>query len=219
MKQDNTISGAGAQERLLEAAMDIFGRDGYEAATTRALARAAGVNIAAIPYYFNGKEGLYQAVVSHIIEIIKQQIDEMVRMIDGMSFEGPDAKTRALRILETLLEKVINFMVGSLQAPRVARIILREQMFPTAAYDLIYQGFMKPILDSLATLVIVITENPSERAAKMRAMSIMGQIMAFRIARETIVRSLDFQGYNAKELQEIQEIIKENTRNILKPFM
>ncbi len=52
---------AGAQERLLEAALDIFGRDGYEAATTRAIAKKAGVNIAAIPYYYNGKEGLYRA--------------------------------------------------------------------------------------------------------------------------------------------------------------
>ncbi len=33
---------AGAQERLLEAALDIFGRDGYEAATTRRLPRKPG---------------------------------------------------------------------------------------------------------------------------------------------------------------------------------
>ena len=53
----------GAKERLLEAATDVFGRYGYEAATTRMIAKEAKVNIAAIPYYFNGKEGLYFAVI------------------------------------------------------------------------------------------------------------------------------------------------------------
>lgn len=212
-------SGARARERLLEAAMDIFGSDGYEAATTRALARAAGVNIAAIPYYFKGKEGLYLAVISHIVESIEEEVAAVVQTIAGMSFEGPDGKARALEVLETLVDKIINLMVGSLQGSRMAKIILREQMFPTAAYELIFYGVMEPILNSFAVLIMAITENSSQRAAKMRAMAILGQIVAFRVSRETIVRSLGLQGYDEGELQEIREIIQENTRNILKPFM
>lgn len=218
VQEDARKSGAGAQERLLEAAMDIFGRDGYEAATTRTIAREAGVNIAAIPYYYNGKEGLYLAVIAHIVELIEGQVAEKVQEIAGLSFDGDVGKARALGELETLLEKVINFMLGSPQGTRVARIILREQMYPTAAYDLIFNGFMAPMLNALATLIMVLTEDPSERSAKIRAMAIMGQVMAFRIARETIVRSLDLEGYSSSELAEIRSIILEHTRNIINSF-
>lgn len=209
---------AGAQERLLEAALDIFGRDGYEAATTRVIAREAGVNIAAIPYYYNGKEGLYHAVITHIVALIKQQIDEPMRRIDESNFEAGN-KDKAQDAVETILTTMINFMIGSSQGVRVARIILREQMYPSAAYDLIFSGFMAPVMETLASLIIIITENTSERTAKMRALAIVGQIMAFRVARESIVRSLDLQGYDADELEEIRSIILEHTRNILKPLM
>src|SRR3974377_1045109 len=52
--------------RLLEAAIPIFGRYGFDGASTRMLARAAGVNLQAIPYHFGGKEGLYLAAADHI---------------------------------------------------------------------------------------------------------------------------------------------------------
>lgn len=205
----------GTQERLLEAALDIFGRDGYEAATTRAIAREAGANIAAIPYYYNGKEGLYRAVVSRIVELIREQIDEPMRRINKQTFEESD-KAAAQDTLEMMLTRMIKFMVGSSQGVRVARIILREQMYPTAAYDLIFKNFMAPAMNTLARLIMIITGNTSERTAKLRALAIVGQIMAFRVARESIVRSLDLHGYDAAELEEIRAIILEHTRNTLK---
>ena len=54
-KTDN--SNAPAKERLVQAGIVVFGKHSYEAATTRMIAKKAGVNIAAIPYYYNGKGG------------------------------------------------------------------------------------------------------------------------------------------------------------------
>ena len=149
---------------------------------------------------------------------IKQQIDKPMQRINESNFEAGD-KDSAQDALETMLTTMINFMIGSSQGVRAARIILREQMYPSAAYDLIFSGFMAPVMETLASLIITITENTSERTAKMRALAIMGQIMAFRVARESIVRSLDLQGYDADELEEIRSIILEHTRNILKPLI
>src|SRR6266478_165275 len=60
-------SGLHAKQRLIEAGLEIFGAFNLEGATTRQLAERAGVNQAAIPYYFGGKEGLYLAVIEHVI--------------------------------------------------------------------------------------------------------------------------------------------------------
>ena len=57
-----------ARERLIAAGIAIFARPGYEGASTRMLATSATVNLATIPYYFDGKEGLYHAVVRRIVK-------------------------------------------------------------------------------------------------------------------------------------------------------
>jgi TetR/AcrR family transcriptional regulator, regulator of cefoperazone and chloramphenicol sensitivity len=60
-------SGLDAKQRLIKAGLEFFGMFNLEGATTRQLAERAGVNQAAIPYYFGGKEGLYLAVIEHVI--------------------------------------------------------------------------------------------------------------------------------------------------------
>jgi len=212
-------AGSGAGERLLEAAIDVFGKHGYEAATTRMIAGEAGVNIAAIPYYYGGKEGLYRAVVSYIVEMVRLEAGGMVATVAGTSFDHSLAADRdqAFAILQTLLEKFVNFIVGSTQGQRIARIILREQMYPSSAYDLIFEGFMSPVLDTITKLVTAVSGESSARQAKLRAMTIMGQVLVFRFARETIVRSLDMEGYSAEELQEIRGIIIAHTWKTIKP--
>jgi AcrR family transcriptional regulator len=53
--------GAEARERLLHTALRLFSEQGFARTSTRALAQAAGVNLAAIRYYFGDKAGLYRA--------------------------------------------------------------------------------------------------------------------------------------------------------------
>jgi TetR/AcrR family transcriptional regulator len=48
---------------LIEAATKIFAQVGYSAATVQQIAKAAGVNVSLISYYFNGKEGLHKACI------------------------------------------------------------------------------------------------------------------------------------------------------------
>ena len=47
---------------ILDAASTEFSLHGYAGARVRAIAARAGVNEQLISYYFNGKEGLYQAL-------------------------------------------------------------------------------------------------------------------------------------------------------------
>ena len=53
--------GVEARARLLHAAVHLFAEKGFANTSTRELATAAGVNIAAISYYFGDKAGLYRA--------------------------------------------------------------------------------------------------------------------------------------------------------------
>lgn len=210
-----TIRTESARERLLQAATDVFGRHGYDAATTRMIAGEAKVNIAAIPYYFGGKEGLYLAVVDHLVDLVVCQLTDIRTRVNDSDFSGPAGSAEASELLELLLERMIGFMVGSPQAQRVARIILREQLYPTAAYDRIFSGFMASALDVIARLIMVISKTTDARQARIRAMSLIGQILIFRVARETAVRALAMHGYTEAETEEIRRVLLEHARTII----
>ncbi|MEE4166047.1 MAG: CerR family C-terminal domain-containing protein, partial [Desulfocapsaceae bacterium] len=98
---------------------------------------------------------------------------------------------------------------------RVARIILHEQLYPSSAYDLIFTGFMEPLIEAFTTLIITVSGNPQRRTAKLRAIAVIGQVFVFRMARETIVRSLDMEGYSSKEMEEIRQVVLDHTKSIL----
>src|SRR5580698_9162945 len=53
------------RHQLLEAALDLFSRKGFEGATTKEIATAAGVTEAIVFRHFPSKQALYQAVINH----------------------------------------------------------------------------------------------------------------------------------------------------------
>src|SRR6185295_8023939 len=61
------------RQQLLEAAGQIFAQKGFDRTTGKEICDRAGANAAAINYYFQGMEGLYQAVVieahSHLVSL------------------------------------------------------------------------------------------------------------------------------------------------------
>jgi len=209
VKKDNPPA-PGTRERLLEAAIDVFGRHGFDSATTRMIAKEAKVNIAAIPYYFGGKGGLYQAVIDYIVDQIKKEAGELLKQIGRTTFTKDTGRHQARELIQAVLERFINFIAGSEQGPRVSRIILREQMFPSPAYDTIFEGFLKPVLNALSTLIMAASGESDPRQATFRAMTLMGQVLIFRVARETIVRGLDLEGYSPEELEEIRAVVVAN---------
>ena len=217
-REEDKLEGS-TRERLLNAAMDIFGMQGYEAATTREIARLGQVNIAAIPYYYQGKEGLYQAVIDRVVEVITGRVGAFHQRIAEESFDGPQGRVKAMTMLEEFITAVVNTMIGSSFGPPLARILLREQLFPTASYKRILTGFMAPMLDSMARLITVITGDSSYRRVHLRAVALLGQIISFRVGREVLVRSLKMEGYIEEEVAEIREVILEQTRNSFSSYL
>ena len=179
------------------------------------IAKAANVNIAAIPYYFGGKGGLYQAVIDYIVAQIKKEAGGLLEYIGESTFTQDTGRQQARELMQAVFERFINFIAGSKQGPRFARILLREQMFPSPAYDTIFDGFLQPLLNALSTLIMAASGESDLRQATFKAMTLMGQVVIFRVARETIVRGLDLEGYSPEELEEIRGVIISNAMAII----
>ncbi len=110
--------------RLVHAGLRLFATQGYSKTSTRELAEAAQVNVAAISYYFGDKAGLYRAVFSE----------------PGGSPEEELARWN--RPEQTLPQALQGFYAGFLEPLRqgdVARLCmklhLREMLEPTGLWE------------------------------------------------------------------------------------
>ena len=95
MEGRNAGRGDDTRLRLIEAALEVFSERGYAAATTRDLASRAGVNLAAIPYHFGGKEALYLAVAGHVAGRIRSEMADAVGAATGL-LQDPTAGRETL---------------------------------------------------------------------------------------------------------------------------
>jgi TetR/AcrR family transcriptional regulator len=57
--------------KLIEVATPLFAEKGFNGVSVREVARAAGVNLSMISYYFGGKEGLYGEVLNEQFATLK----------------------------------------------------------------------------------------------------------------------------------------------------
>jgi TetR/AcrR family transcriptional regulator, regulator of cefoperazone and chloramphenicol sensitivity len=208
----------GTRARLLDAAAEIFGTYNLEGATTRQLAERAGVNQAAIPYYFGGKEGLYLATIEHFFSVHAPQIGTVVAEIESRLAAKNIARGEALDLLKTLLGTMLEVLLRQQTNRSFGRIIIREQMQPTKAFDLIYERVIRHVHHTISALLAILLERePDDRSVIFRAQMIVGQILVFLAGRETIKRRLNLTGYTDEEFAEIKSALHEQL-DLLKPI-
>ena len=100
------------QERLLNAAAELFSKQGYAGVSMRDIAREVGITQAAIYHHFSNKEALYIAAVTYLFEQHTLGISKQMSAID-------DPAQRLELLIGTLLEVTE-------EDPRFRRIYMRE---------------------------------------------------------------------------------------------
>ena len=60
--------------KIIEKAIALFSKNGYDATTADDIAHACGINKAMIFYYYKNKAGLYEAVMEHVLSNIYKEI-------------------------------------------------------------------------------------------------------------------------------------------------
>ena len=73
-----------AKTRLYETALDLMGRNGIAATSTREIIAAAGIrNPSAISYHFGSKAGLVDALAAETQDTIAQTLEEQAQLASG----------------------------------------------------------------------------------------------------------------------------------------
>jgi TetR/AcrR family transcriptional regulator, regulator of cefoperazone and chloramphenicol sensitivity len=201
-------------DRLLDTAIDQFGRNGIDGASTRAIAAAAGTTMSSITYHYGGKHGLYLAAARHIADQMGERMAPALAAIESPSREreGADAASAALL---TIIDRFVEVMVHP-ESAAWARFIVREQMEPTEAFDVLYSGMMGRLVDHLAALIARIGGGRCKRAdARLKTVAIVGQALVFRVARATLLRAMGWTEVDARGAAAIRRIVRAHTYAIL----
>jgi AcrR family transcriptional regulator len=132
---------AGTRERIVAAALDAFAADGYDGATTRGIAAAAGVNQGLIAYHFEGKEDLWKAAVDHVFEQLRQAFAAPLRMLDDV-----DSATR----LRLVVRQFVRFTAAH---PELHRLVVQEGKSDGPRQIWLVDRHIRPLFE--ATLEII----------------------------------------------------------------
>src|SRR5262245_23625985 len=174
--------------RVIRAAGTLFAERGFHGTTMRDIAERAGANVASGHYHFGSKRDLYLAVlraafaeVRGLLERGGVQVDEA--RLDRMT---PDE-------LETLLEKRLALMLGSLLGPPPSlhgTLMMREMLDPSDALPIVVSEFIQPMTEDVAAIVRRLAPRLDEEHVLWCVASIVGQALFYRLTRPAILRLL-----------------------------
>lgn len=144
-------------ERLLDAAMAVFGERGYEAATVSAVARRCGMTSGAIYARWPNKQELFEAVVEHASA---QRMLLLIKSVDAT----PAEKLALLgaNLLNTGRDDTRNLWIeacvsASREGAKDAAIVHAQEVEATELVEIVDAGKEAGLIDpSLSTAAIVL---------------------------------------------------------------
>jgi AcrR family transcriptional regulator len=163
--------------RILQAAGEVFARQGFKAATVREICRKAGANLASVNYYFGDKEHLY-------VEVFKAAHPgglEQSLAQDWPEEAPPEQKLRMF--IRALLARLFR---ADAPAWRM-RLLQREILDPTPFCTEMMQEYFRAKFAQLMSALdeVLPPDMPSYRRHQV-GLSVIGQCVYFRAASPVI---------------------------------
>jgi AcrR family transcriptional regulator len=202
--------GSDTEQRVLEAAGEVFAELGYRAATIRQICQKADANIAAVNYYFGDKEGLYLAVLRSVPNAQAEKYP--ARM--GLNGDAPPEEQ-----LRAYIRSLLHRVFDSGRPGWHTRLIARELAEPTPALDTLIEEIARPLHRDLAAIVRrLLGPRVGDEAVRWSALSILGQCVYYHHARMVLRRLYPEQSYAVADITRLADHIAEFSLAALREF-
>ncbi|WP_100488874.1 forespore capture DNA-binding protein RefZ [Sporolactobacillus pectinivorans] len=96
----NPAGGKKSREAVIHSALKLFNMSGYDGTSVRAIAADAGVNLALVSYYFGGKQGLLEYLMSSFFEGYLNELEDAGQ---DAAVSGKQAGDRLVFIADRLI--------------------------------------------------------------------------------------------------------------------
>lgn len=206
---DSTDKPEGTAAQLVAAGLQLFGRKGFAATSTREIAAAAGTNVASIAYHFGGKDGLRRACGQEVIRRVRAAIGPAL----------PDAELppgEAEAVLESVLRTMTGFFLTGETAEDIVPFMLREIAENGPVLDDVYAALFLPLHSRFCALWGMTTGQPADsERTRLLVFSLIGQLLYFRIGRPVVERRMGWPATGADQAGEIARVLVGNLHAIL----
>ncbi len=187
------------EQRLLEAAGEVFAAHGFRAATVREICQRAGANVAAINYHFGDKEGLYFAVLKSCSEAALQKYPPTLGL-------GPNATSEER--LHAFVRSLLFRIADKGQPSWHGKLIAHEMTEPTKALTALIDKVYGPALKQLEAIVRELLGRQAPVTVVRRCqLSVLGQCLYFHYARPAIQHIHPEQGFEPADIERLAKHI------------
>ncbi len=164
------------RNKILLAAGPVFAEKGFHAATVRQICEEAGVNVAAVNYYFGDKERLYIEVV----KLAHQPVGDPDELLSWPA--GTSTKAKLRDFIHALLSRMLTD-----RAPWQRQLMLREMLSPTVACREIVETRIRARFDQLLEILDeVLPPQTADHKRHQIAFSIIGQGLHYHVASDVV---------------------------------
>jgi AcrR family transcriptional regulator len=187
------------RQRLLVAAGEVFAEQGFQNTTVRDICQRAGVNIAAINYYFGSKEELYEAVCNYSLDLYVNKYSPTL---------GLGEKATAQERLHTFIRSFLLSMLEKGQQSWHEKLAIREMHNPTRILDSMVETTIKPRNKLLFSIVKdLLGKGAQDEFIRQCCFSIIGQCLHYRYAQPVILRLNPKQKFDADSIAKMAQHI------------
>jgi len=137
---------ASVQGKIIEATIECIEREGIQAVTIRKIAKLAGVNSAAINYYFRSKEKLVEEVMRNTVEHVFEDWREII-----------NDESRSVR--ERLFLLFTDYMEGAIMYPGISKAHMWEPLINNN-YDALFVKLLNGFFQNLVKKLSLELERP-----------------------------------------------------------
>ncbi len=135
-----------ARQKILSVATDLFAEKGLKGTTTRDIAKASGLNLSLISYYFGGKEGLYRTIIYEHAVSVKENLENIVHTYSQKELTS-EVFVQEIRSI------IRNFVEMRLRSESIAKIFMSERNQKMPHCREVFEGIMAPTAGKLSALV------------------------------------------------------------------
>jgi AcrR family transcriptional regulator len=212
--------GEETRARIIAAAMRLFGEKGYEGASTRDIATAAGVNAPALQYYFDNKEGVLRACIEFIADRAWDSLAGEVIEAERLVAEGADD--------EALIEAYCDIQMRAAEFKFKAadqddwRLFMARQqagLDPDIGFEAVLRRISVRTFAVAAAIIGRLTGRPADdEEVRIRAVALSGQFQVFHVCRRMALRLLEWDEIDAKRQALVKKVVRDHTRELLGTF-
>ena len=195
------------RERLLHTAGIFYAERGDDAVSTRELTRAAGVNLAAIAYYFGGKNGLQAAVIEHVVAACRDRTWEVFEHL-AEAIERADGNRDQLAAATAAFADA--FLGAALPVNRETWwvTVVTRAMGNLADRDApLYETLFRPAHQILRQLVTAATGETDPDRVGILTEALAGDFLTFCKNYSVVLRSLDWNDFNDAHIDQIVAVV------------